>query len=138
MRWSDIPLHPPRTTLRQFAGLWLAVFASLACWQGLVRHHGGAAVALAVLALAVGPIGLLRPELVRPVFVAAMVVTFPIGWMVSQVVLAVLYYGVFMPLGLVFRLVGRDPLELKRQHGRASYWSPKPAPETVRRYFRQY
>ena len=138
MRWSDIPFHPPRATLRQFAGLWLAVFGALACWHGLVRHHSGTAAILALLALAIGPIGLARPDLVRPVFVAAMVVSFPIGWTVSQILLAVLYYGLFTPIGLVFRLIGRDPLERKRQPDRASYWSPKPAPASVRRYFQQF
>jgi len=138
MRWSDIPFDPPRATLRQFAGLWLAVFAGLACWQGLVRHHPQAAALLALLALAIGPIGLVRPGFIRPVFVAAMVAAFPIGWTVSQILLAVLYYGAFTPIGLVFRLIGRDALERKPQPGRASYWSPKPAPDTVRSYFRQF
>ena len=37
MRWSDIPFDPPRTTLRQFAWLWLAFFGGMALWQALVK-----------------------------------------------------------------------------------------------------
>ena len=40
-----------------------------------------------------------------------MVLAFPIGWTVSQVILAVMFYGLFTPIGLVFRLIGRDPLQ---------------------------
>ena len=39
MQWSDIPFHPPRKTLRQFAGLWLVFFGGMALWQALVRGH---------------------------------------------------------------------------------------------------
>ena len=37
MQWSDIPFHPDRKTLRQFAGLWLVFFGGMALWQALVR-----------------------------------------------------------------------------------------------------
>ena len=43
MHWSDIPFDPSRTTLRQFAGLWLVFFGGMALWQALVRGHIGLA-----------------------------------------------------------------------------------------------
>ena len=79
---------PPTKTLRQFAGLWLVFFGGLAAWQGFVRRHATLAIVLAVLALTIGPLGLLWPRLIRPVFVAWMVLAFPIGWTVSQLMLA--------------------------------------------------
>ncbi len=64
---------------------------------------------------------------------------FPIGWLVSQVVMVGMYYGVLTPLGLALRATGRDPLALKRSDPpRDSYWESKPTPEDPRRYFRQY
>jgi hypothetical protein len=138
MQWSDIPFHPPRKTLRQFAGLWIAFFGGLALWQWLMRGHPTAAVVLAALALTAGPVGLVRPEWLRPVFVAWMVLAFPIGWTVSQVILALLFYGLFMPLGLVFRLIGRDPLQRGRRPGLETYWTAKAAPTSPRRYFQQF
>jgi hypothetical protein len=138
MRWSDLPTNPPTRTLRQFAGLWLLFFASLALWQGFVRHHDLAAWICAGVAIMVGLPGLVRPSLIRPVFVGALVATFPIGWVVSRVILAMLYFGLFTPLGLVFRLIGRDPLKLRRQAQRASYWEPKPQAADMLSYFNQY
>lgn len=138
MRWADLPFHPSDRTLRQFAGLWIVFFAGLGLWQLLGRQRLAAGLALEILAFAVGPVGLVRPRWLRPVFVGWMVLAFPIGWLVSHLMLAVLYYGIFTPLGLAFRLAGRDALALRPRPDQESYWSPKPAPEDVRRYFRQF
>ncbi len=138
MKWSDIPFSPPRRTLRQFAALWLLFFGTLA-GTAFLRDGATARVwVLAGLALGVGTAGLCRPGLVRPVFVGSMVLTFPIGWVVSKVVLAGLYYGVFTPLGLVFRLSGRDVLGLRFEPARVSYWEDRPGAVEARRYFRQF
>ena len=138
MRWSDIPFHPARATLRQFAGLWLVFFGGLALWQGLVRGQTGLATLCAVLALTIGPLGLIRPGWIRPIYVGWMILAFPIGWTVSQVMLALMFYGLFMPIGLLFRLLGRDPLHRARRPGVESYWTPKPAPAGPKSYFRQF
>jgi hypothetical protein len=138
MQWSDIQFRPPSKTLRQFAGLWLAFFGSLAAWQGLVRGQALLAVVFAFLALMGGSLGLAWPQLLRPLYVAWMVLTFPIGWSISQVILAVMFYGLFTPIGLVFRLIGRDPLHRTRHPKSTSYWTPKPIPADPHRYFRQF
>jgi hypothetical protein len=129
MNWSEIPWRPTARTLRQFAALWL-VFAGLLGWR-----VGGAP--LAALAVAVGVAGLLRPALVRPLFVGLMVVTAPVGWLVSRLLLALLFYGLFTPVGVLFRLLGRDALELRRPD-RPSYWAPKATPSDPRRYLQPF
>ena len=138
MQWSDIQFRPPAKTLRQFAGLWLVCFSGLAAWEGFVRGHANLAVALAVLALTIGPLGLVLPRFIRPVFVAWMVLAFPIGWTVSQLILALIFYGLFTPISLIFRLIGRDPLHRARQPALESYWTPKATPTDSRRYFKQF
>ena len=137
MQWSDIPSCPPAKTLRQFAGLWLAFFGTLAAWQYFVRHERPTAEIIAFLALAVGLSGLVWPRLIRPIYVGWMVLTFPIGWTVSQLLLALLFYGLLTPIGLFFRLIGRDPLHLRRP-ATETYWSPKATPTDPRRYFKQF
>jgi hypothetical protein len=138
MRWPDVPWNPPQRQLRQFAGLWLLFFGGLGCWQELVRDNTVAALLLAILALTVGPLGLWKPQAVRPIFVGWMILAFPIGWVVSHVVLAFIFYAVFTPVGLLFRLIGRDALQLRRRPELESYWLPKPAAADVRDYFRQF
>ena len=138
MQWSDIQFNPPRATLRQFAGLWLAFFGGLAGWQAMARGNLALAAVCAILALTIGPLGLVRPLLVRPIFVAWMVLAFPIGWTVSQIILAVMFYGLFTPIALVFRLIGRDPLHRAHRPELETYWLSKPAPADLRRYFKQF
>ena len=138
MRWSDIPFHPDRRTLRQFAVLWLLFFGGMAAWQVLCRHRTGLGLSIGALALVVGLAGLTRPDWIRLIFVGWMILAFPIGWTISQLVVLILFYGLFTPIGLVFRLIGRDPLHRARTVGVESYWTPKPAPADVRRYFKQF
>lgn len=138
MKWSDIPRNPTARTLRQFSVLWIVCFLSMAAWQGLVRDRAAVAVVIAITAITMGVLGLIKPAAVRPIFVAWMTAAFPIGWLVSHAMLGVLYFGLFTPLALFFRVVNRDALKLRKQAGAKSYWLVKPAPADVRSYFRQF
>jgi hypothetical protein len=138
MRWADIPFNPSARTLRQFAGLWIGFFLLLAVWQWWRGDSGLGAMALVVVALTVGPLGLVWPRLIRPIFVGWMVLAFPIGWLVSHVVVAGLYFGLFTPMAIVFRLMGRDALSLRKDQSSDSYWTVKPQVTDPRRYLRQF
>jgi hypothetical protein len=137
MQWSDVTKAPSPKTLRQFAGLCLVVFGGLAAWRLWQGHADARAAVLGALAVGLGVTGLIRPTAVRLVFTGWMIAAFPIGWLVSRVVLALLFYAVFTPVALVFRLAQRDVLHRRRQ-ARTSYWTPKAGPADVREYFRQF
>jgi hypothetical protein len=125
-------------TLRQFGLLGGCCFGLVAGRQW--HAHGPTAVAEALVALAValGVVGLLRPRWLWPVFAGWTLATIPVGWLLSQVLLGLLYYGLFTPLGLLFRLLGRDALGLHGRPGQASYWTAKSSPTDVGRYLRQF
>ncbi len=137
MRFSDIDRHPSARTLRQFAALWIVFFGGMAAWKAVTQGPGPVAGVLAAVALAGGGIGLAMPAALRPVFVGWMMLVFPIGWVVSHLLLGIAYVFLFMPIGLVFRLVGRDPLWLRKPR-RESYWSEKPPVDDPSRYYHQY
>src|SRR5713226_3255971 len=125
MRWSDISWVPPTRRLRQFAGLWLAVFGGLAIWDGLVRGNTTTAIVLVVLAVTIGTAGLVWPRSVREIYVGWTVVVFPIGWQVSTLMLAAMYYGVITVVAVIFRLIGRDALNRRFEPEAPTYWQPK-------------
>jgi hypothetical protein len=137
MKWSDLPLKPTPRMLRQFSGTWLVVFAGLAGHRALVRHHPGAALVLGAVAL-LGLIGLARPALMRWLFIVAMVITFPIGWVVSQLVLLLMFFLVITPVALFLRLRGRDILQLKRPPDNVSLWKKRPEQTEPGRYLKQF
>jgi hypothetical protein len=120
--------RPTRRKLRQFSGALLVVAAVLA----LRRGADGWSIAAGVLALT----GLLWPPAARPFYLALTVISLPIGWMVSHVLLRVIYYLVLTPVALVFRIFGRDPLALRRRDA-ASHWEPFKQGEDIESYFRQ-
>ena len=138
MKWSDLPFNPSRRALRQFAALWLVCFLALGATQYFVRNRPLLGLTLAAAAVMLGIPGLMRPSLLRWVFVACMVVTFPIGWLLSLLVLLALYFLVFTPVAALLRLRGRDVLGRTPAPERDSFWEPKNTPLDVRGYFRQY
>jgi hypothetical protein len=138
MKWSDIPWNPSAKSLRQFAGAWLVFLGATGAHQWLARGHERRGQALIAVALVIGLPGLVKPVAVRWLFVAALVLTFPIGWAVSQLMLAVMFYLVITPVAVFFRLRGRDPLARKPAPDRASFWTEKSLPHDVRSYFRQH
>ena len=138
MDWSIVKAEPSHRVLRQFSGIWLVLFLGIAAENQFLKSRPTAALVCAVLVGIVGVVGLVRPPLVRWVYSGSMVVAFPIGWCVSNLLLAVLYFGVITPIGLLRRWCGHDELGLRPDPTRKSFWDPKPGPREVSSYFRQY
>jgi Saxitoxin biosynthesis operon protein SxtJ len=131
------PVSTSHSTLRQFAALCLLIFGGLACWEYFRYNQWRLPLIFAGLAAVLGFGGLVWPRGIRPVFVTAMALTMPIGWVVSRVLLGVLFFGLFTPVGLFFKLIGRDALCRRYAPEQASYWEPKPGATDVRSYLRQ-
>lgn len=125
------------STLRQFAALCLLFFGGIAAWQYFVRERETLGLILAGVAVVLGLGGLIFPRGIRPVFVTAMAITFPIGLVVSKLLMGLMYFGVFTPVALFFRLIGRDALQRRQDPAQTTYWAVKPAPRNIRSYFRQ-
>ena len=138
MRWSDLPIHPTPRVLRQFAAAWLVFFLILGAHQFLARGHQQWGAVLMILAGLVGLPGLIKPGVVRWPYVVSMVMAFPIGWVISQLMLALMFYGIITPVALLFRIRGRDALGRKPAPDRPTYWTPVQPPRDVRSFFRQY
>jgi hypothetical protein len=137
MQWSDISVQPSPRVLRQFASCGIVFSCAWAAWVWAVHDRPGLAL-LSALPVSVGLIGIAKPSLIRPLYVSLLVVVFPIGWLVSNLILAVIFYGLITPLGLFFRLAGRDVMGRDFEPQRESYWAAKPAATAVRAYFRQF
>jgi hypothetical protein len=135
----EINRNPSTKDLRQFAGIWFPLFCAVV---GLVlyRRFGWHAAAIVVWAVGavVAVIGLAAPAMAKPIFIGLMYVTFPIGWVVSHVLLGTVYYGMITPIGLVMRLAGRDTMTRRFDRSAATYWVPRPPVTDPERYFRQY
>lgn len=138
MTWSDVIREPPRRVVRQFGVLVCLGLAGAGLHQWLARGQAGLGGGLVGLGLACLALGWLAPGVFRWAFTGSMVLVFPIGFVVSQVILALMFFGVFLPIGLLLRLRGWDAMLRHRKPAGESYWEPKPVPRDPRRYLRQY
>ena len=77
------------------------------------------------------------PPLRRPFYLGWLYVTFPIGFVLSHVILGAVFYLVFTPIGLVMRLLGKDPLHRRLDRAAATYWVEHDPHSDPKRYFRQ-
>ncbi|HEX8211513.1 MAG TPA: SxtJ family membrane protein [Longimicrobium sp.] len=116
------------------------VFAvGFGAWALLPLLHGrgvrGWALAVAALFLAAA---LALPRVLAPLNWAWTHLGMLLALITNPIILAVLFYLVLMPVGLLMRLVGRRPLQLGFDPRARSYWTPRepgPAPESMKREF---
>jgi hypothetical protein len=81
--------------------------------------------------------GMVLPTVLKPVFLALTIVAIPIGMVIGEVAMLMIFFGVFLPFGLVFRFVQRDALQLRLDRNRDSYWDAKKQPANTASYYRQ-
>ncbi|MEQ8790762.1 MAG: SxtJ family membrane protein [Pirellulaceae bacterium] len=78
------------------------------------------------------------PPLRRPMYLGWRMLTFPLAWLSTYGVLAVVYYLLLTPLAAVMRLAGRDALRLRRRQDASSYWSQRQGDRPAADYYRQF
>ena len=128
-----------KPSIRQLRTFGFTSLLALPLTAGLWTHGSTTAVILAAIAgAAIALIALLRPLSLRPLVVALNIATWPLVTVVHELVLLAAFYGVIVPVGLLFRLIGRDALQLKIDRRAASYWQPKKQPAGARSYFRRW
>ena len=132
----DIQWQPTDRQLRQF-GLIALVALPLAggLWG---RGAAGVIAGTAALGAACAAAGLLRPRWLKPLFVGLSIVAAPVGLVVGELSMALIFFGVFLPIALVFRVLRRDALGLKMERWQPSFWEAKPPAKGPESYFRQW
>ena len=128
---------PTRPELFVFGLIWLLFFGVVAA---VVWGRGGArlvALGMGAAAVIVPLLGMLSPRFLRIVYLGMAYAAFPIGFVVSHLLLAVVYYLVLTPTGLLMRAFGYDPMSRRFDPGAPSYWVSRKGPPSADRYFRQ-
>jgi len=139
MALVSLNLKPSDKQLREFgiaALVMCAVLGGLLFWKGTVAGLGlGVFCAAGVVVFVLSRVA---AGLVRPIYLALIVATFPIGWVISHAVMAIFYYVIIGGTGLVFKLIGRDPLCRKIDRQAESYWVEYKHHRTAKDYFHQF
>lgn len=64
---------------------------------------------------------LLAPTTLKPVYTGWMKFGHIMNWINTRLILGILFYGMFLPFGVVMRLFGKDPMHRKLDGNLASY-----------------
>jgi len=143
----EMNLRPDVRTLRQFG--WIALFGfgllALLAWQGwlvFARLEVGTRETVALWLLALAGLStlfsLVWPKANLPIYVALTVIAFPIGFVLSYVIMATLFYVVIAPIGFALRLVGKDPMDRRFLPAAKSYWIDARPERPRESYFKQF
>lgn len=106
--------------LRNFGliiGIVLGLLAGLLWWKGRDTYSIFAIIASAFIVL-----GLILPSVLKPLQKAWMTLAVIMGWIMTRIILAILFYLFFTAIGGISRLLGKHFLDLKIDRSVTSYW----------------
>lgn len=143
MSLITIDWKPNPSALRQFGWiLGLAVFlaAAFAAWRSYSTGSELSRAGIALFGISAGLVlaGSFRPAWLRPLYLAWMGAAFPIGWVLSNLFLGIVFFVVFSSAGLLLRIVGWDPLRRKKPAELDTYWTARAEKRPAEDYFRQF
>ena len=78
------------------------------------------------------------PPLQNRIYRGWLMTFYPIGFVISHVVLAAIWYLLFTPIALLRRLIRGDPLKRGPEPDAETYWIDRDGPVESSRYFKQY
>ena len=126
-----------RSDLRKFGVLMAVVIGllgAMSLWRGKSYHPHLLVVSVMFLVS-----GLCVPAILKHVYRAWMSGAVVLGWVVTRLILLILFYAVLTPIGLLTRLLRKELLSLRFESGLDTYWTAKDkAEDSNESYERQY
>jgi MFS family permease len=143
----EINFKPDRKTLRQFgliAFMGFGLLAAFAYYEKLVFSFGlgEARMPLVTAFVIVGTVALLFsmvvPRANRFLYVGLTLLAFPIGFVLSYLIMGTLFFLIIGPISVLMRLFGRDSMHRAYDPSATTYWSTARPPRDKEDYFHQY
>lgn len=133
-------LSTGRSDLRKFGFLMGTVLAAI---SGIILWRRGlpptdAATILGATSLAFFALAAAFPQTLRPVYLVWMSIAIALGFVMTRVILTLVFLLVVTPIGLVMRALGKDPLTKGPDDSLESYWIPKVYRTRDRERLRKY
>lgn len=135
--FADLKQPPSAADLRDFRLILSLGGLALSLFLYFVRHRHAAAVELLSGAFTLALLSFV-PGLGRWLFAGWMGLGLILGRVTSPILLGLVWLILFAPLGMVFRLLGRDAIKRPFPAPEASFWEPHTSSRKVGRYFQQF
>ena len=110
-----------RKELRQFG--WMMGLVLVGVFGTLLPLLFGKPLSMSLIYIGLGfaLVGGLVPRVLKPIYIAWMHLGAVLGWVNSRIILGALFYLMFVPIGLMMRLFGRDALSRRIEKNLPSY-----------------
>ena len=95
--------------LRIFGLLVGGILGVIGLWPAVFRGQDFRLWALVLAGILVIP-ALVAPKILGPVHRVWMVIGHLLGWLNTRILLGLVFFGLFTPMGLVMRALGKDPM----------------------------
>jgi hypothetical protein len=102
-------------------GVFLMVLAGFLFWRGKDSFE-----ILLVIGSALLVLGFVIPIVLKPIYWIWMVFAAILGWIMTRVILSLLFFVVITPIGLFSRLFGGKFLDFEWDKSKDSYWNVRP------------
>jgi hypothetical protein len=79
-------------------------------------------------------IGIIKPILLKKVYLGWMAIAITMGFFMTRIILTVLFYGVFTVTGVIVRLLNKDMLDQKYDANAETYWKKHEKPQDLRKH----
>ncbi len=67
-------------------------------------------------------IGFIAPVILKPIYILWMIIAVLLGFVSTRVILTILFYLIITPISIIFKILGKDPLNKKIDKSKSSYW----------------
>jgi hypothetical protein len=122
--------------MRRWFGFSLAVLLLIIAY--LIRQNATSiAIVLSVLALVITVVYYSMPATQLLIIRSWQFLTLPITWLMSHLLLGSVFFVILLPMTVIARLLGYDPLRLKRR-GQSTNWIARNEQRDISRYFKQF
>ena len=110
-----------KSDLRKFGitiGLILLIIAGFLFWKEKESYQIFLTVGTILFVLVI-----LVPAVLKPIYWIWMIFATILGWIMTRVILSLLFYIIIVPIGLILRAFGKQFLELRWDKSKGSYWN---------------
>src|SRR5918996_5661343 len=115
--------NPETKKLRSFGFLVGGIFALLGLWP-LVFGKEARLWAVIPAAILIS-LAFLLPKSLGPIYRVWMKIGHVLGWINTRIILGVVFYGMFVPMGFIMRLRGKDPMRRRYEPDANTYRVPR-------------
>lgn len=114
-------------------GLILLVISAILFWKANTSY-----LIFIIIGLVLLGSGLTIPIILKPIYFIWMVFATILGWIMTRVILSLLYYAIMTPIGLILRLFGKQFIELEWDKSKGSYWNYRSSKTEIASYEKQF